>query len=113
MAPIGKLLQRSSCGIEFRNDTRQTVQSRIEEMAHEKSNFRRLLQLLEILQGLALSGDGLLLDPQRVSTELAPLDRERTHPVFAYLVENFRGEMLTEQGSCYFRDDAKRLLPLF
>jgi AraC-like DNA-binding protein/quercetin dioxygenase-like cupin family protein len=93
MAQIGKLLQRSSCGIEFRNDTRQTVHRRIEEMAHEKNNFRRLMQFLEILQGLALSGDGLLLDPKRVSTELAPLDQERTHPIFAYLVENFRGEI--------------------
>jgi AraC-like DNA-binding protein/quercetin dioxygenase-like cupin family protein len=93
MEPVGKLLQRSSCGIEFRNETRETVNRRIGEMAGEKSNFRRLMQFLEILHGLALSGDGLLLDSQRVSTELAPLDQERTQPVFAYLVENFRGEI--------------------
>jgi AraC-like DNA-binding protein len=93
MEPIGKLLQQSNCGIEFRDATRQTAHERIEAIAHEKSNFRRLLQFLEILQGLALSTDGQLLDPQRVSTELAPLDQKSTHPIFAYLVENFRGEI--------------------
>jgi AraC-like DNA-binding protein len=93
LAPIEKLLQRSSCGIAFNNETQQLAQERIRSLAREKNNFKRLIGFLEILQTLALSKDGVLLDPQRVSKELAPIDQERTHPIFAYLVENFRGEI--------------------
>jgi AraC-like DNA-binding protein len=93
LAPIEKLLQRSSCGIAFNNETQQLAQERIRSLAREKNNFKRLMGFLEILHALAVSKDAVLLDPQRVSKELAPIDQERTHPIFAYLVENFRGEI--------------------
>jgi AraC-like DNA-binding protein len=54
---------------------------------------------LEILQELALSKDAVVLEPQRIATELAPPDRERTYPIFAYLVEHFRDEISLDKAA--------------
>jgi AraC-like DNA-binding protein/quercetin dioxygenase-like cupin family protein len=99
LGPIDKLLQRSSCGIQFRRPTRETVRSLMETLAQEHNDFRRLMGFLEILQELALSKDAVVLEPQRIATELAPPDRERTYPIFAYLVEHFRGEISLDKAA--------------
>ncbi|MDP4150137.1 MAG: AraC family transcriptional regulator [Bacteroidota bacterium] len=93
LAPIARLLQRSHCGIRFREATVERVGKRIRVLSVEADGFRRLLCLLEILQELAESTDDMYLDPQRVRGAEALADQERTHPVFAYLVENFRGSI--------------------
>jgi AraC-like DNA-binding protein/quercetin dioxygenase-like cupin family protein len=93
LAPVARLLQRSHGGIRFRDDTRERVDKRIRALRSEANGFRRLVGLLEILQELALSTDDVYLDPQRVRGAEALADQERTHPVFAYLVENFRGSI--------------------
>ncbi len=93
MGPIDKLLQKSSCGIQFTGTAQETARERMLAMAEETNDFQRLMGLLGILQALALSKDAILLEPQRVAAGLAPLDRERTYPIFAYLVENFRGDI--------------------
>lgn len=93
LIPIEKLLQKSSCGIRFTEGTQAEVRDRMVALAAETNDFKRLIGFLEILQVLALSKDLAVLEPQRVAAELAPLDRERTYPIFAYLVEHFRGEI--------------------
>jgi AraC-like DNA-binding protein len=93
LIPIDNLLQKSSCGIQFGQPTQDAVRRRMEALAGENNDFKRLTGFLEILQELSLSGDMVVLEPQRVAAELAPMDRERTYPIFAYLVENFRGEI--------------------
>ena len=99
MAPIDKLLQKSRCGIKFRRQAQEIVRERMQDLAQESSDFKRLIGFLEILQELALSKDAVVLEPQRVAAELAPLDRERTYPIFAYLVENFRGKISLDKAA--------------
>lgn len=99
MAPIDKLLQKSGCGIQFRGTTQEIVRERMVALAEENNDFQRLVGFLGILQELALSKDIVVLEPQRVAAELAPLDRERTYPIFAYLVENFRGDISLDRAA--------------
>jgi AraC-like DNA-binding protein len=93
LAPIARLLQRSHGGIGFRGATRERISKRLRALPSEANGFRRLVCLLEILQELAVSTDDVYLDPKRVRGAEALADQERTHPVFAYLVENFRGSI--------------------
>lgn len=93
LSSINRLLQLSNCGIQFRQKTAAWGQERIRSLAIEKDDFHRLICFMEILHELSLSRNMLLLDPQRVAPESTPIDLERIHPIFAYLVENFRGEI--------------------
>lgn len=93
LIPIEKLLQKSSSGIQFIKGTQAAARDRMVALAAETNDFKSLIGFLEILQELALSKDLVVLEPQRVAAELAPLDRERTYPIFAYLVEHFRGDI--------------------
>ncbi|HEX9512020.1 MAG TPA: AraC family transcriptional regulator [Puia sp.] len=96
---IRKLLQNSACGIQFPQEGRGTPEERIKSLATEKNDFRKLIGLLEILQELALASNAILLDTGRITGELSPIDQERIHPIFAYLVENFRGEVSLDNAS--------------
>jgi AraC-like DNA-binding protein len=112
LTPIHNLLQNSGCGIQFlrpaitpnpdergqrtaaaQRTTTPAVEERIRSLAAGTNDFRKLIGLLEILQELALSRNSVLLDTRRITAELPPMDRERIHPIFAHLVENFRGEV--------------------
>jgi AraC-like DNA-binding protein len=99
LAPISSLLQKSGCGIQFGGTTREHVAERMRTLAAETNDFRRLIGFLEILQELALAKDPVLLDPKRVTAELTQADRERAYPIFAYLVENFRGDMSLDKAA--------------
>jgi AraC-like DNA-binding protein len=99
MNPIDKLLQKSNCGIQFKGTTQEIIRERMLSLAEESNDFQRLIGFLEILQELALSKDAVVLEPQRVAAELAPPDRERTYPIFAYLVEHFRDEISLDRAA--------------
>ncbi|HZE85432.1 MAG TPA: AraC family transcriptional regulator, partial [Puia sp.] len=53
----------------------------------------------ELLQELALEKDIVLLDTSGSTAGLTPADRERIQPIFAYLVENFRGPISLEAAA--------------
>jgi AraC-like DNA-binding protein/quercetin dioxygenase-like cupin family protein len=72
---------------------------RIHSLAVENNDFRRLVDLLEILQELAMEKDIVLLDTSGITAGLTPADRQRIHPIFAYLVENFRGPVSLEKAA--------------
>ena len=97
--PMHKLLQHSSCGILFLEKTAAGAGERIRSLAGERNDFRRLISFLEILHELALSRNSTLLDPGRIALELAPVDQERIHPIFAYLVENFRSAISLDKAA--------------
>jgi AraC-like DNA-binding protein/quercetin dioxygenase-like cupin family protein len=96
LSSIHRLLQSSHCGIHFPHPA---ILSRLHALSIEKSDFRRLISLLEILQELALEKDMTLLDTSGSTAGLTPSDRERIHPIFAYLVENFRGPVSLEKAA--------------
>lgn len=87
---VNRLLQKSGSGIQFGNKIGGLVAPALMAVATEKHPFKRLMGLLQILQQLAGSKDQLLLDRQRVIAELSTTDQERIHPIFVYLVDNFR-----------------------
>ncbi|MGN6640736.1 MAG: AraC family transcriptional regulator [Mucilaginibacter sp.] len=96
---VKKLFQKSSSGISFNSGVRNTVNKSLKLLAEEKSNFKMLMGLLEILQRLALSNEYTLLDQQRSVAEQSRAEQERINPVFAYLVENFRTQVSLDEAS--------------
>lgn len=96
LSTIQRLLESSHSGVHFPHTP---ALSCIHSLVNENNDFRRLIGLLELLQELALAKDTLLLDTSGVTAGLAPADRERIHPIFAYLVENFRGPISLEKAA--------------
>jgi AraC-like DNA-binding protein len=96
---IKKLFQRSGCGISFHSDTQAEVKQLLLNLVEEKSNFRILIGLLEVLQCLASSDEYILLDQHRIIAERTSAERERINPVFAYLVENFRKQVSLDKAA--------------
>ncbi|MDB5151984.1 MAG: helix-turn-helix protein [Mucilaginibacter sp.] len=96
---IKKLLQKSSSGISFNAGTRGIVNRSMKHLSEEKGNFKMLLSLLGILQRLAASTEYTLLDQQRSIAEQSRAEQERINPIFAYLVENFRGQVSLDEAS--------------
>jgi len=103
LSAIQRLLDSSHCGIHFPHSgsrhLRTSPVQRIHALAVEKNDFRRLIGLLEILQELALEKDTTLLDTSGMTAGLTPADREKIHPIFAYLVENFKGPVSLEKAA--------------
>ena len=96
---IKKLFQRSTSGVSFSPMLRNTINKSIKLLAEEKSNFKMLIGLLEIMQRLSVSSEYKLLDRQRSVAEQSRAEQERINPVFAYLVENFRGQVSLDEAS--------------
>lgn len=96
---IRKLLQKSGSGMSFNAGTRSSINCCMEQLSEEKGNFKMLIGLLEILQRLALSTEYTLLDQQGNIAEKTRAEQERINPVFAYLVENFRGQISLDEAS--------------
>jgi AraC-like DNA-binding protein/quercetin dioxygenase-like cupin family protein len=96
LSTIQRLLHSSLSGIRFPNSP---VQPRIHALAAEKNDFRRLIRLLELLQDLALEQDLAPLDINGITAGLSPAQRERIHPIFAWLVENFREPISLEKAA--------------
>jgi len=96
---IKKLLHESASGICFNGATRITIDHALMHLPGEKNNFKMLMQLLEILHRLAVSTEYKLLDQHRSIAEQSRAEQERINPVFAYLVENFRGDISLDQAS--------------
>jgi len=99
LAPVARLLLTSVHGIRFGLTPAEKTRAQMQALAREKNDFRRLLGLLEILYTLAQASETELLDPQHINAGLHPMDRERTHPIFVYLVENFRGPISLDEAA--------------
>ena len=90
---IKKLFQKSSSGISFNAATQLQAGQSLAALSREKSHFRMLIGLLEILQRLATSNEYTLLDQNMVIAERSTAEQVRINPVFAYLVDNFRQQV--------------------
>lgn len=90
---IKRLFQKSASGINFHGDTQKAVSQSLLAMSNEENGFRLLIGLLEALQRLAQSTEYHLLDQNQAVGERSLAEQERINPVFAYLVENFRGQV--------------------
>lgn len=99
MHGIKKLFQKSGSGMSFSGSTREVVDNSMMMLTEDKNNFRMLINLLDILQRLALSNEYTLLDQHRVIAEQSKAEQERINPVLAYLVENFRTQVSLDEAS--------------
>lgn len=96
LAAIQRLLHNSRSGTRFLHTE---APLHIRTLAAEKNDFNRLLGLLEILQELATAKDALPLDTRGITAALNPADRERIHPIFAYILDNFNGEISLDKAA--------------
>lgn len=96
---VKKLFQRSVSGISFKGDTQNMVNEKLNTLSCGGSNFDKMLGLLDILQRLAISNEFALLDQNRSIAERTPAEQERINPVFAYLVDNFRGQVSLDEAA--------------
>lgn len=96
---IKKLFQKSASGMSFHSATRNVVNRSMKHLSEEKNNFKMLMGFLEILHRLAVSNEYRLLDQQRSVAEQSRAEQERINPIFAYLVENFRGQVSLDEAS--------------
>ncbi|HTE00840.1 MAG TPA: AraC family transcriptional regulator [Mucilaginibacter sp.] len=96
---VKKLFQKSASGMRFHSGTGNTVNRSMKQLSEEKNSFKLLIGLLEILQRLSVSNEYILLDQQRSVAEQSRAEQERINPVFAYLVENFRGQVSLDAAS--------------
>ena len=99
MQNIKKLFQKSGSGISFHSGVRNAITRNMLLLTEEKSNFKMLITLLEMLQRLAGTAEYTLLDQQRSVAQRSLAEQERINPVFAYLVDNFRGQVSLDQAS--------------
>jgi AraC-like DNA-binding protein len=90
---IKRLFQRSASGISFSGKTQAEVSERLNQLTSRGSNFDKMMGLLDVLHRLAVSNECTLLDQNQSIAERTPAEQERINPVFAYLVENFRGHV--------------------
>ncbi|AMR31910.1 hypothetical protein A0256_10985 [Mucilaginibacter sp. PAMC 26640] len=96
---IQKLLTRSDSGIWFKGSTALTVNLALEKMNDKEDSFEKLIDFLQILQQLATSDEYELLDSQRTTAFISPAEQERFYKVWAYIVENFKGNISLQQAA--------------
>ena len=96
---IKKLFKKAASGISFKGRTQTSVNKNLASLINEESNFNMMLNLLNILQQLALSNEYTLLDQSQSIAERTPAEQERINPVFAYLVENFRRQVSLDEAA--------------
>ena len=88
MRKIQKLIDQARMGIAFDKNTKLKVGALIESM-HSQSPFERLLQLLHILNELALSRDSILLNAAGFSLETQVQDNDKINVIFNYVKDRF------------------------
>jgi len=96
---IRKLLKRSECGIEFRGKIKEQVKENMALILEEKNHFKKLILMLEILNKLAGSREYILLNKKDSVKQQSDDSHERISKVFAYIVENFREDILMSEAS--------------
>lgn len=96
---IKKLFQRSVNGISFKGVTQSIVIDKLNALTNSGNNFDKMIGLLDVLQRLAVSNEFTLLDQNPSIAERKPAEQERINPVFAYLVESFRGQVSLDEAA--------------
>ncbi|MBF8148922.1 helix-turn-helix domain-containing protein [Winogradskyella sp. F6397] len=88
MEKINQLFERSKKGILFGVKTKQKLGCKIEKL-NEKTGFKKILILLEVLHGLAKSEDYVLLNADGFAFETEPQDSAKIDVVFKHVNQNF------------------------
>lgn len=88
LSAIRQLFQKAQSGIFITGHTRDIVAEKM-SFQNALSPFEKLMNLLDILNIIAVSDETELIDPQFSSYALSVVDTERFQKVFAYIIENY------------------------
>ncbi len=95
MAAVQSLLQKAKSGLLITGKTRDWAAERM-GAGPRLSPFEQLLHLLELLQGIAVSGETEPIDLYFSNYAPSPAETERFQNVYAYLMAHYREEILLE-----------------
>jgi AraC-like DNA-binding protein len=97
MRDIKALIERSSSGIAFHGRTREEVGILLKDFNWVKIKFDQLIQLLKILQQLAVSDEYTLLNADNgLSLVINPQDNDRMDLIYDYVRANFEEKILLQ-----------------
>ena len=95
MAAIQSLYQKARSGILIKGKTRDWATEKMGE-GSRFSPFQKLLQLMELLHGIATSDETEPIDLHFSNYAPSPAETERFQKVYAYLMEHYREEISLE-----------------
>jgi len=93
---IQELMKRSAFGIRFEQTVSNEVKAKMIQLASEENPFRKLAQLLDVLNHLAISDDYILLNSDGILASAHNPNKERMNTALGYIVDNFRNEILLD-----------------
>lgn len=99
MAPINKLLHKSSQGIQFSGKTAHRAAEQLVALERNADPFKKLLLFLELLQTLAKSKDYILLNKQNETQANSSFEHHRINDVMAYIVDHFRHKITLQKAA--------------
>jgi len=99
MERIRKLLKRSEGGIEFGGKIKESVRESMALALKQKSEFKKLMLILEVLHTLSVSKEYVLLNKKNSASLQTDDNQQRINKVFAYIVENFHDEISLKEAS--------------
>ncbi|NNK83149.1 MAG: helix-turn-helix transcriptional regulator, partial [Flavobacteriaceae bacterium] len=108
MVEIKSLLKRAEKGIRFKRDTKNKLGPKIENLKNY-DGFNRVVKLMEILQGLALSQDYEILNSNGYAFETKPQDSQKIDIIFKYINANFMNQISLDE----IADQASMTVPAF
>jgi AraC-like DNA-binding protein len=96
MVLLRQLFEKASRGLEVRGRTREMVTRKMRELSHQEG-FGRVLSLLDILHGLALSDEYEYITSLGYVNSFKPSETERMRKVHEYVMGHFGREISLEQ----------------
>ncbi|WP_298480902.1 AraC family transcriptional regulator [uncultured Maribacter sp.] len=96
MKKIQDLFEIANSGIAFSGKTKKIIGEKMEVLEYQ-TDFQRLLSILNILNNLANSPDGKLLNAEGFSLQTDIKDNDRINIVFNYVKNNFKEDIPLNQ----------------
>ena len=98
MNAINALFERSKMGVLFGRKTKEELGVKIEAL-NEKSEFDKIISLLEVLNALAISDDYKILNADGFVFETAPQDNAKIDVIYKHINDNFQQHISLDEIS--------------
>jgi AraC-like DNA-binding protein len=96
MEGISNLFERAKKGLLFGVKTKHKIGPKIEKL-NQKTGFKRILVLLEVLHALAKSKDYTVLNGDGFTFETEPQDSAKIDKIFKHVNENFQNHISLDE----------------
>jgi len=98
LAAVSKFLEYATIGVCFENSISGSIGQQL-RILDQKTEFYRFTGLLEVLQQLSEAPTRTVFSPQNAVAIQHSVSQQRLSPVFAYLVESYRGKVSLEKAA--------------